>query len=203
MTKIKYGILLPNGELARVRTADTSDRDNCNASEHVLTNDNRWPEWLTDDPEVAAEAVFDDPHWYNSTHKRPAWGDYSDVQLRIARVEIDISEATDIKVPANIQCVQCHDISWDMAKQYAPNVPDNSILRYVWCLVIGKLEDYLPLVGTRGRFGSVHLKRDIIAAVPTPQGWVAEAEEDIKRRKRSHKHVPDGHCLLICVPVND
>lgn len=203
MTKIKYGILLPNGELARVRTADNSDKDFCNSTEHVLTRDERWPEWLTDDPQVAAEALFTDPLWYNSTHSRPAWGEYADTPLRIARVEIMVTEAVDIQVPFNIRCIECHDIPWKAAKLYCPDIPDDSIKRYVWCLVAGRLEDYLPLVGKRGVFGHVHLKRDIIAAVPTPADWVDQAEEELKRQRQQNKRVPAGHCLLICVPVND
>lgn len=89
----KYGIRLPGGDLARVKSWEFED-DIDAYNPHVLTADERFPVWMTDSLEDARAVVARDVGKYSSSIDRPGWGDLNPKSLTLVRVELTVTEVT-------------------------------------------------------------------------------------------------------------
>ncbi len=201
MKTTKYGILLPSGKLARVEKSNAYD----DLDVYTLTDSPHDPEFLVDDPETLVAVLFETVSDYNTDEDHPSWGKFEreDLKAVMVETEVTITERPDIKSIPNIKTIEIHDMPPTVARLHVPTIPRDSIIRYLWVLVEGSLEEMLPLVGTRAGFGQIRLKRNIIAALPTPEEYVPVAEDHIAKLTARKKPVSSGHCLLICTPVND
>ena len=191
MKSIKYGVLL-HGSVAKIL--------HLGDGYYEVTDSKSAPDWLMDDPKIIGEFLFEDVSLYNSSEDRPSWGGHDRDQFCPVKVEVETTVTKiDVEIPVNVKTIDCRGIHRRVVKLYGPDVPTTEKDDYVWCLVEGKLEDHLPNVGKAVCFGSIHLKREVIAAVETPEEYVPVGDGRVKELERSrHKPVPNGHCLLIC-----
>jgi len=130
MVEVKYGLLLPNGKLAKIK----SYQGQCEHFE--LTSDEGYPDWLVDNIKNVEDTLFEDIRYYNSSFEIPSWGGFTN--LKAAKIEIHVYEI-EVKPPLKVHTIDCHEIKEDGQTR-------------VWCLVAGQKHDFLDYIGPNCMF---------------------------------------------------
>lgn len=166
--QVKYGILLPNGNLATVEVEDNSDRDFCNSHTYRLSDNASLPTWLTDDPDNVAMTLFKDAMWYNSSAQTPCWGKFKGSQLKAAKVVTIATEAPEIKPPSTIISLDTRDLPHSLARKYSgiDNLPREG-KRYVCVLTAASFDELQKHLGQEVCFDEcLNNRRKVIAIRP-------------------------------------
>lgn len=164
---IKYGILLPDGTLARLKVKyNGDDRYACGENSYKLTDDTDCKEWLVNDLKIISETLIENTPWYNTDDNLPGWGKFSRNELLPVKVKI-IIEPVYVKIPVYIKTIDCYDISCDTAMEYS-GLPLSARDTYVLVTTDVDYKELLNYIGETVYFGNRYCGRQLIAALPSP-----------------------------------
>jgi hypothetical protein len=176
-TIVKYGIFI-NGQIANIKF-DKEDHS------FVLVTDPRFPEWLVNDEQVLTDLLFENTPRYDSQFSRPSWGKFKREQLTPVKIT-KTTEEINIDLLQNVQPVQCREINYRVAKIYDKDIFKDDNMIYIFCIIKGNIQDYLPKIDKTVCFDSIFEKRKILSVCVTPE---------------EYKTSSDDTCLLICAKV--
>lgn len=182
MRTTKYGIMLPNGGLARIKIENY---------EYTLCSDEAYPVWTVDSPEKLAPVLFSNTSVYSSSVSLPSWGYFDIEEMHPVQIVTEITKI-ELKLPANLVTMEIRHVPYSIAKLYAGC--DLERKQYT-CVVSHQAKvEFAPLIGQKVCFDNFDRQYILLSASEALEDYVdpdveKTCSDGIKRKPRS---------ILIC-----